>query len=269
METPRATTPSACSPRPPHLSTAWLSMKMKCKLAICGFREGNVTFMGDDSPRGKLFLQGSEGQACGAVQTLSRPRLLGLACAARPCPWRSLCIRWGGHRGRLPGGLPRRLRDSSWTLWTVSKGLRRKCVVQLHVRSWKGLTWKQVLNKKYNQGKCFSINYKSSSFLQCDKRQGRMNLKYRYSLYSLVTWDSTISHSKINRWQLCYNIWFWKPQKDYIFISKTGASDRKFRCRSEAKILVQAKKKGNQGKKANVWRPQKTLKSWPAREVLR
>lgn len=46
--------------------------------------------------------------------------------------------------------------------------------------------------------------------------------------------------------------------KDFIFISKTGASDKKFRRRSEAKTLVQAKKNGNQGKKVNVWRPQET-----------
>lgn len=109
--------PSARSPRPLHFSTAWLSTKMKCKLAICGLREGNVTFMGDDSPGGKPFLQGCEGQACRVIQTLSRSRLLGLAFAACTCPWRFLWTRWGtnqaggGHRGYLPKGLPRCLAE--------------------------------------------------------------------------------------------------------------------------------------------------------------
>lgn len=153
--------PSACSPRPPHLSTAWLSRKMKCKLAICGLGGGGGTWHSWEmtAPEANRFSKATRARPAEPSDALEAPPARpGSRCLILPVniPVHQLGLQasWG-HRGRLPRGSPRRLRNASWTPWTASEGSSRECVVQFHVLSWKGLTWKQVLNKKYNQGKCY------------------------------------------------------------------------------------------------------------------
>lgn len=111
---------------------------------------GNVTLMGDDAPEASRLSKATSARPAEPSDALEAPPARpGSRCPT--LPWRSLCTSWGSTKPGATEVAARRFTraptESSWTLWTASEGSSRKCLVQFHVLSWKGLTWKQVLNK--------------------------------------------------------------------------------------------------------------------------